>query len=67
MTRLRSRSTTLVCAALSLSLVALFWTIAHIRSTHADDMTPTLVISGSRIDVTVESGDWKISHDDILH
>jgi hypothetical protein len=68
MTRLRPRSTALICVALALPFVALVWTIAHIRSTHADDdMTSTLVISGSRIDVTIESGAWKISHDDILH
>ena len=67
MTRLRSRSTALLCAALALPLIAMLWTSARIRSTHADDdMTSTLVISGSRIDVTIESGDWKISHDDIL-
>ena len=37
MTRIRPRSTALLCAALALPLVALVWTIAHIRSTHADD------------------------------
>ena len=67
MTRLRPRSTALLCAALALPLIALIWTTARIRSTHADDMTSTLVISGSRIDVTIESADWKLSHDDILH
>jgi hypothetical protein len=30
-------------------------------------MTSTLIISGSRIDVTIESADWKLSPDDILH
>src|SRR5262252_7533169 len=64
----RPRSIAFVCATLALPLVALVWTIAHTRSTHADDdMTSTLVISGSRIDVTIASGDWKISHDDILN
>ena len=53
--------------ALTLSLLALLWTTTRIRSTHADDMTSTLIIDGSRIDVTIESGDWKISQDAILH
>jgi len=33
----------------------------------ADDMTSTLVIGGSRIDVTIESGDWKISQAGLIH
>ena len=68
MTRIHLRSIALASAALALSFVAILWTIPHIRSTHADeDMTSTLVISGSRIDVTIASGDWKISHDDVLN
>ena len=52
----RSRSIILLCAVLALA--ALVWTTARIRSTHADDdMTSTLVISGSRLDITIESGD----------
>jgi hypothetical protein len=33
----------------------------------ADDMNSTLIISGSRIDVTIESGDWKVSQADLMH
>jgi hypothetical protein len=33
----------------------------------ADDMTSTLIIGGSRLDVTIESGDWKISQADLMH
>jgi hypothetical protein len=33
----------------------------------ANDMTSTLVIGGSRIDVTIESGNWKISQADLMH
>lgn len=33
----------------------------------ASDMTSTLIIGGSRIDVTIESGDWKISQADLIH
>jgi len=32
----------------------------------ADDMTSTLIIGGSRIDVTIESGDWKLSQADLI-
>jgi hypothetical protein len=32
-----------------------------------DDMTSTLIIGGSRIDVTIAPGDWKISQADLLH
>jgi hypothetical protein len=42
------------------------WISVRPRAT-ADDMTSTLVIGGSRIDVTVESGDWKISQADLMH
>ena len=33
----------------------------------ADDMTSTLIIGGSRIDVTIESGEWKLSQADLIH
>jgi hypothetical protein len=32
-----------------------------------DEMTSTLIIGGSRIDLTIESADWKISHTDLMH
>ena len=36
-------------------------------SATADDMTSTLIIGGSRIDVTIESGNFKASQTDLLH
>ena len=33
----------------------------------ADDMTSTLIIGGSRIDVTIESGEWKLSQAELVH
>src|SRR5580704_389485 len=36
-------------------------------SATGEDMTSTWVIGGSRIDVTIESADWKISQADLMH
>jgi hypothetical protein len=52
-----SRSAALLTLALSL-----LWTPAS-----AGDMTSTLLIGGGRIDVTVESGDLKLSHEELMH
>lgn len=48
----------LVCTLLWISMAA---------PAKAKDMTSTLIIGGSRIDVTIESGDWKISQADLMH
>src|ERR1700736_2016656 len=48
---------------LVLSLGWIFW-IACVR---ASDMTSTLIIGGSRIDVTIESGEWKLSQAELIH
>jgi hypothetical protein len=48
---------------LVLSLGWIFW-IACVK---ASDMTSTLIIGGSRIDVTIESGQWKLSQAELIH
>jgi hypothetical protein len=42
------------------------WILAAAPVT-AGDMTSTLIIGGSRIDVTIESGDWGIAQADLVH
>jgi hypothetical protein len=49
----------------SAMVIAIAWQPLHTRSA-ADDMTSTLLIQGSRIDVTLESGDLKVSHNQVL-
>jgi hypothetical protein len=66
----------MVCNALHLAVVRrsglyalvflLVW-ISVVPSATADDMTSTLIIDGSHIDVTVEPGDWKLSQADLVH
>jgi hypothetical protein len=51
--------------ALVLSFVGILF--ADLRRSSASDMTSTLIIGGSRIDVTIESGDWKLSQADLIH
>ena len=50
------------CAALLALALSLAWTPAT-----AGDMNSTLLIGGSRIDVTLESGDLKLSQADLMH
>jgi hypothetical protein len=47
------------------TVIAIAWLPFHTRSA-AKDMTSTLLIQGSRIDVDLESGDLKVSHDEVL-
>jgi hypothetical protein len=58
----RTAVTLLIFAA---TVIAIAWLPFHARSA-AKDMTSTLLIQGSRIDVTLESGDLKVSHDQVL-
>jgi hypothetical protein len=66
----------MVCTAFSpvsfrrhglLALVLALVLMAAAASGRASDMTSTLIISGSRIDVNIESGDWKLSQADLIH
>jgi hypothetical protein len=66
----------MVCTALSpvsslrIGLLALVFVLVWMPAAtpgRANDMTSTLIISGSRIDVTIESGDWKLSQTDLIH
>jgi hypothetical protein len=53
--------------ALTLALVGgLVWTTEAARS-GAADMTSTLIIGSSRIDVNIEAADWKPSQADLIH
>jgi hypothetical protein len=54
----RLSSYALVCSLVWISVVA---------PATADDMTSTLIIDGSHMDVTVESGDWKMTQADLVH
>src|SRR5580704_4438309 len=54
--------TLLNCLKLCALLLCLPWCAAT-----AGDMTSTLLIGGSRIDVTIESGKLKVSQADLLH
>jgi hypothetical protein len=47
-------------------VLSLAWICWMVRA-RADDMTSTLIIGGSRIDVTIESGEWKLSQADLVH
>jgi hypothetical protein len=47
------------------TVVAIAWLPFHTRSA-SNDMTSTLLIQGSRIDVTLEYGNLKVSHDEVL-
>jgi hypothetical protein len=67
MPRFPLRSAALWYVVAAVLAACLLWTTAHVRAKSADDMTSTLIIDGSRIDVTIESGGWKISQDAILH
>jgi hypothetical protein len=55
----RVGSFVLVCALFCLALAAP-------APAAADDMTSTLIIGGSRIDINIESGAWKLSQADLL-
>jgi hypothetical protein len=56
------RSLRFHCAALC---AALLWVLGC--SATAEDMTSTLIIGGARIDVTIEPGTLKLSHDELMH
>jgi len=47
--------------------VAIAVSLAHPARPRAADMTSTLVIGNSRIDVTIEAGDLKLTQPEILH
>src|SRR5580704_15310018 len=47
-------------------VLSLGW-ILSIACVRASDMTSTLIIGGSRIDVTIESGEWKLSQAELIH
>ena len=49
-----------------LLVLSLAW-IPVVACARADDMTSTLIIGGSRIDVTIQSGEWKLSQADLVH
>src|ERR1700730_3694709 len=51
--------------ALCVSVLSLAWISWMVRA-RADDMTSTLIIGGSRIDVTTASGEWKLSQADLV-
>lgn len=48
-------------------LVVLLVAFACVVSSPANDMTSTLLIQGSKIDVTIEAGAMKLSQQDLLH
>jgi hypothetical protein len=54
-------------ARLALVLVGAFLFLSHCGSVTCADMSSTLVIGGSKIDVTIESGDMKLSQAELLH
>lgn len=53
------------CLAVFLCTLAL--TFAVSAGTGADDVTSTLLIGGSKIDVTIEQGSMKLTHAELLH
>jgi hypothetical protein len=50
---------------LGVLVLSLAWVSWMVRA-RAGDMTSTLIIGGSRIDVTIESGEWKLSQADLV-
>src|SRR5260221_1440985 len=41
--------------------------LASSTNNRADELTSTLLIGGSKLDVTIESGNLKVSHAELLH
>jgi hypothetical protein len=66
MVRITLHSTFYRCIAVC-ALAVLVVSIWKLGPARANDMTSTLIIGGSRLDVTIESGDWKISQAELIH
>src|SRR6266852_4869448 len=57
----------LVCLVVCSGLLWIGATRMQLRSLAADDVTSTLVIGGSKIDVTIEGGKLRLSQAELLH
>ena len=67
MTRGARRYVFLVCLVVFSGLLWVGATRMQLRSLAADDVTSTLVIGGSKIDVTIEGGKPRLSQAELLH